>query len=219
MIKAVIFDMDGLLIDSELIWIEADLNVFKKVGVPLTSEMTKETIGLREDEVVEHWFQRYPWTGVSKQKVYEDIIEEVVRLFNEKLKAMGGMNEIIEFFISQNIPISIASSSEDRVINAALNKFSIRDKMKIIYSAEHELFGKPHPGVYITTAQKLGVAPSECLVFEDSPNGVLSAKAAKMKCVVVPNAHVVDTRVFGIADLKLSSLKDFTLEHLESLNK
>jgi len=218
-IKAVIFDMDGLLVDSELLWIEADLKIFRKIGVPLTAPMTKETIGLREDEVVEHWFYRYPWTGPTKQEVLKEIIDEVIRLIKDQAQPMQGMDEVIKLFSSQNIPMAVASSSEDRIIDTVLTKFSLKDKMKVIYSAEHEHFGKPHPGVYITTAQKLGVSPSECLAFEDSPNGILSAKAAKMRCVAVPNIHVIDKRVFNIADLIINSLKDFTFEHLKNLNQ
>ena len=183
------------------------------------SSATPGAKGLREDEFVEYCFLRYPLKGVSQKKVVEDILKEVLVLFKERLKLMEGAREVIELFISQKIPIAVASSSEDFIIDAALIKLKIKDKMHIICSAEHETHGKPHPAVYLTTAKKLGVHPSECLVFEDSPNGLLAAKAAKMKCVVVPDAKGRHDKSFHIADLTLGSLKDFTLKHLEDLNK
>jgi sugar-phosphatase len=130
---------------------------------------------------------------------------------------MEGTHEVINLIAAQNIPIAIASSSAMDVIYAVLEKVLIRDKIKIICSAEHEQYGKPHPGVYITTAEKLGIDPSQCLTFEDSPNGVLSAKAAKMKCVAVPDRTMIDDRRFCIADLIIYSLKDFTIKHLNNL--
>lgn len=219
MIKAVIFDMDGLLIDSEPLWKEAEVKILNKVGIPLTPEKAKETMGLRENEVIEYWLLKYPQENVSEQKILSDVIDEVTRLIIARAEMMEGVNEVIELFASQNIPMAVASSSEVSIIDAALGKIMIKDKMKVICSAEHEKFGKPHPGVYITAAEKLGISPLECLVFEDSPNGLLAAKSAKMKCVVVPDSSLIGDKRFGIADLSFNSLKDFTLEHLMSFNK
>ena len=219
MIKAVIFDMDGLLIDSNLIWVEAENKVLGKLGVPvLDNEKMVHTFGLREEEAVEYWFSKYPWQGSSKEEVLSGVIQEVVHLFKTQGKLMEGANEVIELFSLQNIPIAVASSSEMIIIETALTKFSIKDKMKVICSAENVTKGKPEPEIYLTTAKKLEVTPSECLVFEDSINGVLAAKAAKMKCVAVPDVRLKRNKSFNIADLTLNSLKDFTLEHLKKLD-
>lgn len=218
MIKAVIFDMDGLLIDSEPLWRKSIVKVLSKLDVPVTFERCKETMGQHVDEVVEYWFVRYPWgREVPKEKVASDIVEEVIKLIKSEGKAMEGTHEVIDLIAAQNIPMAIASSSAMDVINTVLERVLVRDKIKIICSAEHEQYGKPHPGVYITTAKKLGVDPSQCLTFEDSPNGVLSAKAAKMKCVAVPDHSMVTDKRFGIADLTIASLKNFTLKHFENL--
>jgi len=219
MIKAVIFDMDGLLIDSNLLWVEAENKVLGKLGVPvLDNEKMVHTFGLREEEAVEYWFSKYPWQGSSKEEVLSGVIQEVVHLFKTQGKLMEGANEVIELFSLQNIPIAVASSSEMIIIETALTKFSIKDKMKVICSAENVTKGKPEPEIYLTTAKKLEVTPSECLVFEDSINGVLAAKAAKMKCVAVPDVRLKRNKSFNIADLTLNSLKDFTLEHLKKLD-
>ena len=93
-----------------------------------------------------------------------------------------------------------------------VDKFNLREKFDVIYSAEEEEFGKPHPGVYITTARKLQLLPEECLAIEDSVNGVLSAKAAKMKCIAVPEDAARNDRRFAIADIVLDSLADLDAE-------
>lgn len=214
MIKAVIFDMDGLLVDSEPLWQEAEIKTFSEVGVPLTAEKTRETMGLRVDEVVEHWFSSYPWKEPSKKEIESKIVERVITLVKEKGMARPGAEKIVKLFAEQNFPIAIASSSQMEIIKAVLEKISIQQYIKVIYSAESEPYGKPHPGVYITTAQKMGVLPESCLAFEDSPNGVLAAKAAKMKCVVVPDEAMKGNKIFSLADITIDSLEDFNLDCL-----
>jgi len=217
MIQAIIFDMDGLLIDSEPLWEEAELEVFNQVGVPLTSEMTKQTMGLRVDEVVQHWFDLYPWKDISHKEIEAKIVEKVIALIKEKGTAKEGVNEMIRFFKDKNMPMAIASSSSMDIIETVVKKLHIKNNLDVIYSAEHEQYGKPHPGVYITAAQKLGIASEKCLAFEDSPNGVLAAKAAKMKCIAVPDEKMKDDKRFGIADIILDSLSEFNLELLNKL--
>ncbi|MBA3723332.1 MAG: hexitol phosphatase HxpB [Candidatus Levybacteria bacterium] len=212
MIKAVILDMDGLLIDSEPLWEEAEVEVFNKVAVPLTSEMTKQTMGLRVDEVVQYWFSRFPWESPTQQEVQAEVVAKVIELVKLKGTSRNGVKELVEFFRGKNIPLAIASSSQMEIINAVLDKLAIRDSLSVICSAEHEPYGKPHPGVYITAAEKLEVQPEHCLAFEDSPNGVLSAKAAKMKCVAVPDEKMKDDKRFCIADLMINRLTEFDEE-------
>lgn len=215
MIKAVILDMDGLLIDSEPIWEEAEVAVFSKVGVPLTLSMTRQTMGLRVDEVVEHWFKRYPWTGTEKETVQMEIIQEVIKLIKEKGVAKPGVRELISQVKKENLPLAVASSSFTEIINAALEKLDIKNQIDLIYSAEFEPKGKPHPGVYLTTAKKLNVLPQYCLAFEDSPNGLAAAKAANMKCIAVPDEKVIGDKRFSIADRILNSLLDFKIGYLQ----
>lgn len=218
MIKAIIFDMDGLLIDSEPLWEEAEIKSFAKVGLSLTPEMTKQTMGLRVDEIVEHWYTQYPWNNPSREEVEAMIVKNVVDLVKAKGKALKGVDEIIKLFTEQNIPMGIASSSKTDIINAVVEKLSIANHLKVISSAEHEPYGKPHPGVYITAAKSLGVLPQECLAFEDSPNGVLSAKAAKMKCIAIPDYKIKNDKRFSIADQIINSLLDFDLKMLKDFN-
>ena len=209
--------MDGLLIDSEPLWKQAEMKVFTAVGVPLTLEMTAQTMGMRTDEVVEYWHKRYPWETPSQHDIGTQIDETVVELIKTVGQPKEGVDKAILACESLGLPIAIASSSSLPLINSVLEKLNIADKMKVVHSAHDETFGKPHPAVYISTAAELGVHPNHCVAFEDSANGVLSAKAAKMKCIAIPEPEMRDDKRFGIADLILDSLNDFEAEMLEDL--
>lgn len=215
MIEAVIFDMDGLLIDSEPLWKEGEILEFNKVGVPLTLEMTPQTTGLRTDEVVEYWYKRHPWSSPSQEEVARKIDSTVIELIRTKGKAKEGVNEVIALCKEAGLPIAIASSSSKVLIRAVLERIGIADKIDIIHSAHDEEYGKPHPAVYISTAKELGIHANHCLAFEDSANGILAAKAAKMKCIAIPEPIERNDKRFGIADIILHSLHDFTPEMLK----
>lgn len=214
MIEAVIFDMDGLLIDSEPLWQETEIMVLNKVNVPLTKEMTFQTTGLRTDEVVAYWHKQYPWESPSQEDIGKQIDETVKKLVEEKGQPKEGVKEAIAICKAAGIPIAVASSSSMPLITAVLEKLGIKDDIKVINTAHDEEYGKPHPAVYISTAKTLGVNPAHCLAFEDSANGVLSAKAAKMKCIAIPEPELRDDKRYGIADIILPSLKDFSLHML-----
>lgn len=217
MLQAVIFDMDGLLIDSEDFWRKAEAETFQEIGVPVTEEMAPQTMGFRVDEVVEYWFARYPWKTPSKKEIETRTVRRVLHYVKTQGNAKEGVPHIIKLFASRNIPMAIASSSNQKIITAVVKKIALTSFLSVAHSAEHEEFGKPHPGVYITAARKLGVAPEHCLAFEDSANGLLAAKAAKMKCVAVPDPRTKHDGRFGIADLMLSSLADFRWKYIKEL--
>jgi sugar-phosphatase len=208
--------MDGLLIDSEPIWQEAEVEVFNKVGVPLTLEMTPQTMGLRTDEVVSYWHKRHPWETPTQQEVSQEIDKRVIELIQEKGVAKDGVNEAVAVCEAAGLPIAVASSSPMLLIQTVLEKLGINDQIQAVHSAHDEEYGKPHPAVYIRTAETLGVEPAHCLALEDSANGVLSAKAAKMRCVAIPEPESRNDKRFGIADIVLHSLLDFTPEMLKN---
>jgi mannitol-1-/sugar-/sorbitol-6-/2-deoxyglucose-6-phosphatase len=218
MIEAVIFDLDGLLIDSEPMWQEAEILVFKQVNLVLTSELCRQTQGLRIDEVVDYWYRQYPWTNLSKLEVEKLIVSKVIELIHLKGQPLPGVSQAIAFIKNQNVKIALASSSASQIIQAALQKLNLTEVFVEIYSAEFEVLGKPHPGVYLTTAQKLEIPPQSCLALEDSLNGVLAAKAAHMKCIAIPEAIQQKNPQFAIADLILKSLEEFNQPVWNSLN-
>ena len=209
--------MDGLLIDSEPLWEAAEMVIFPEVGVPLTPVLKKETTGLRTEEIVDHWHSRYPWSEPPVSAVATRLIERLRELVQERGAAREGAYQALEVCSNAGLPMAIASSSPLALIWSVLDKLAIRQYFNVVQSAEHEPFGKPHPGVYIATAQRLGVRPDQCLAFEDSPNGVLSAKAAKMTCIAVPDEALREHRAFCIADRVLGSLAEFDANMLAGL--
>ncbi len=130
---------------------------------------------------------------------------------------MPGVRETLEAVSGAGYPLAIASSSSSEIIAAVLDTLGIAAYFQVAQSAEHEPYGKPHPGVYIEAARRLDVAPWRCLAFEDSPNGVIAAKAARMRCIAVPDPALQNDRRLQAADLILPSLAEFHLGLLEQI--
>ncbi len=135
----------------------------------------------------------------------------------EEAELMEGSDYIIDFFTRKGIKLGLCSSSPMKLINTFVNKFGLNDKFLAIDSATLEEYGKPHPAVYLATADKLKIDPTNCLAFEDSLNGLIAAKAARMKAVVIPPKDHFDDKNLFLADLKLKSLLEFKEEHFERL--
>lgn len=212
--EAAIFDMDGLLIDSEPLWRRAEKQVFGKLSITLTEAMCEETMGLRTDEVIHHWYQCFPWSGKSSKAVEQELVATVQHLIATQGEALAGVYETLTIFKDAEFPLGLASSSAPCLIEATVEKLGIRDYFYALCSATDEVCGKPDPAVYLTTAKRLGVSPTQCVAFEDSLTGLRSAQAAGMTVVAVPTpAHYDDPR-FDCADIKLQSLMEFSLERL-----
>src|ERR1051326_8858838 len=214
-IRAAIFDMDGLLIDSEPLWQEAVKKVFTSVGIQLTTEMCLGTMGMRLDEVVQHWHGKFPWSNRTLKEVEEDVLAEVSALIRAKGRPMRGVGELILLLKNKGIRLAVASSSYLLLIETVLERFNIRHFFDAVQSAQFERKGKPHPDIYLSTAKTLGIPPAECMAFEDSYNGVLSAKAAGMFTIAIPDPAFFEDPRFEKADLKLRSLADFDEKILE----
>lgn len=178
--------MDGVLIDSEPMWKIAMEDVFLSVGCTITRVDFQKTVGLRIDEVVEFWHKERGWNDATTKDVEERIVGRMVELIQENGKPLIGVVETISFLRNKKVKIGLATSSYDVLIDTVLQTLNIREDFDFVHSAEHEEYGKPHPAVYLTVAEKLGVKPEKCLVIEDSLNGLISAKSAKMKTVCIP---------------------------------
>jgi HAD superfamily hydrolase (TIGR01509 family) len=210
-IKAVIFDMDGLLINSEPYWKMAEKKVFGQYGLDLSDELLRQVMGFRLSEVVKHWYTHKPWPNADFKATEEAILNDVTERILAHAEAMPGVYEVLEKCRLAGYKMAIASSSAMRLIEAVVNKLNIRNYFDVMWSAEFELYGKPHPGIFLSTANKLQTAPENCLVFEDAINGVLAAKAAKMYCIAVPEEATYHDLRFAIADKKIKSLIQLTV--------
>ena len=208
MLKAVIYDMDGVLINSEPYWREAIVSILKDVGLEMTAEKAKKTMGLRIDQVVDYWYDKVGWEKKSPELVCQEIIREVERLVLEKGEVMEGVAASVDFFKSKGYRLALASSSNMHLISSFLNKIGIKEHLESIRSGEHEEYSKPHPAIFINTAKDLGVKPESCLVIEDSFNGLIAAKAARMKTIFIPDQENQKKEASVLADCKLRSLNE-----------
>lgn len=208
-LNTVIFDMDGLLIDSEPLWGEAADEVFLKYNLKLTTEQHLSTTGMRTKEFISWWFTKYNIPLTNIEEAEEDIFRTVIKKVETRGKAMPGLSHIFNFFIQRNFKIGIASSSPMQLIDVVVDQLGIREYLQALSSASELPYGKPHPQVYLDCAAQLQSSPLECICFEDSFNGMIAAKAARMKCVVIPASHESKHGKFNAADLRISSLQNF----------
>ncbi len=208
MASAVIFDMDGLLVDSEPLWVRAEIEVFGEVGVALREEDCALTKGLRTDDVIAYWHARRPWTGPSPLDVERRLVARVAELVRSEGRAMPGVAPAIAAARSVTPKLALASSSPSPIITAVLERLDLAAAFEVVQSAETEPYGKPHPGIFLTTARRLGVAATECVVLEDSLTGVIAAKAARARCIAVPFDHPRHDARFVVADAVVASLDE-----------
>lgn len=199
--------MDGLLLDTELLWGVSMNRVADRHRIGITKERFKETTGLRIYEVTEHWSRHFPWTGSTHQEVAEEILDDIIALCKAQGGIMRGVLPLLDLLDRLGMKIGLATSSPTRMVNELLEHFGIGKRFHCVTSADVVQYGKPHPAVFLHCAQNLGSAPHECLVLEDSVNGAIAGKAARMKVIAVPDELHFDDPRFSIADLKLRSLE------------
>jgi sugar-phosphatase len=204
--QLVIFDMDGLLIDSEPFWKMAEKEVFGKLGVHLTDDLLRQVMGFRLSEVVTYWYNYKPWPNPNFIQTETDVLACVKQLILQHANALPGLFEVLEYCKQHQYKIALASSSAMELIDVVVDKLKIRHYFDVIWSAQYEAYGKPHPGIFLSVAKQLEINPTNCLVFEDAINGVIAAKAARMQCIAVPEEISFNDPRFAIADGKVPSL-------------
>lgn len=204
--------MDGLLIDSEPLWRRAEVEVFGSLGVPLTDAMCHQTTGLRMDEVVRYWQHRFPDAVLPVQETSDAVYDALIALIRTEGLALPGAAEAVHRLAAWGLPSALASSSPFRVIDAALHRLGLDEVLTLRASAEEVPLGKPHPGVYLLAAERLGLAATRCVAIEDSLNGLIAAKAARMTCVVVPAPEARADGRFALADARLDRLSELDPE-------
>lgn len=207
MISAVLFDMDGVLADTEPFWQEAQAKAFGEIGITLSPDDCAQTMGLRINEVVELRQKSHPYHDFCKNRLVESILFHVIENIRMNARPLPGINEILEFLEDREIPMALVSSSHYRVIHALLDTLEMRHYFDLVLSSENMPHGKPHPMPYLQAAEYLCIPKEECLVIEDSPNGVLSALSAGMLVIAKPDSRVKKNPIF---DLTLLTLNNFT---------
>jgi HAD superfamily hydrolase (TIGR01509 family) len=216
MLKACIFDMDGVIIDSEPMHFEVDLLVMKRLGLSLTHEDLEAYVGMTNPAM---------WTILKEQYDLQQAVEDLIQIqMGIKLRILRERNEqpiagiiqLLESLKEAGISIGLASSSPRIFIQAVLEKFGLDRHFSSIVSGEEVERGKPAPDVFIQAASELHIHPSHCLVIEDSRNGVAAAKAAGMACIgfINPNSGQQD---LSQADLTVVTITEIKLETMKKL--
>ncbi len=214
-ILAAIFDMDGLLIDSEPLWDRAELEVIAGLGVDISRrDELPDTLGLRIDMVVELWFAQQPWNGPDRREVTDRIISRALSLVEEERPLLPGVREAVALCKAQGLKVGLASASPLHMLEKVLSMFDLRDSFDALVSAETLPLSKPHPQVYLDCAARLGVDPLTCVALEDSVNGMIASKAARMRSIVIPAEEGQQDPRFALANVKLRSLEELTVAHL-----
>lgn len=184
-IQAVIFDMDGVIIDSESLWRQAQIAALAQWGATASvAECETLTKGKRLDEIAGTWC-RYFQLNLAPSLLEDAILQRITGLIAAEGEPMRGVHEALCYFRHAGYKIALATSSSRQVIAAVLNKLSLWHYFDVISSADDEAQGKPHPAVYLTTLDKLNLDASRCLVIEDSFNGFCAAQAAGIPTVVI----------------------------------
>lgn len=206
--EAIIFDMDGLLVDSETVWFRAEADVIEARGFKYTQEVREKLIGMRMDEfaviLVDHYQMDEP-----VERLVDEMNEAMLRLIPQLVKPQPGAPELIDFAQAQGWPVAIASSSPVAIIEAIVESQGWGDAFRVRCSADDVARGKPAPDVYLAAAKALNVPPTKCLALEDSPNGARAAIAAGMTCYGVPDTTHKGQPIFdGITPHVFDSLHD-----------
>lgn len=219
MFDGVIFDMDGTLVDSEVIWERAEQEMFERRGITYTDEVRQQVIGLRLDEFFAKLIAVYGLTD-SVEALSTELREAIIGYIH-LIEPKQGAQALLEHVAEQQIPYAIASSSPMSVIRAVVAAQGWNELIPHLYTAGDVAHGKPAPDVYLYACEQLGLDPTRCLALEDSPNGARSAVAAGMICAVVPDFHSqpqqfasVTPYVYASLHEVLDALKTGTLDYV-----
>lgn len=182
--EAVIFDMDGVLVNSEPFYVEVEQANFKKLGLAITEDEHKTYQGTATDRM---------WEIIKKKHGIKQTIDELVKMTNsvvtpyfaslEIIECMPGVDRLIKRLRSEKIPLALASSSYPDVIELILQKTGLKDYFDVVVDSQMAGASKPEPDIFLLAARKLGVSPEKCIVVEDSTNGIKAAKSAGMYCI------------------------------------
>ncbi len=215
MINAVIFDMDGVMIDSEPLWEKTERILLAKRGIDYSPDYRDKIVGLNQRDS-----GRLLVDTFDLDETVEDIINERVSIltsiYEEELELIPALVPLLEQLDREGYRLAVASSSPLRVVTFVLDMFSLHDHFLAVVSGDSVGNGKPHPDIYVHTAETLGVKPAECVAIEDSINGLRSAKGAGMYCIAIPDKRLTPDQ-FESADVILDSLRELTPETIKSL--
>ncbi len=215
--KLAIFDLDGLLINSEPFWQRAHRDVMVRYGVTITAEDVRARAGHVTLDIAKEWIETFH-LAIEPQVLADEIVGYVVERIKQEGEALPGVYATLELFTQHNIPMAIGSSGTYSIINSAVEKLGIDHYFVYKRSALDDARGKPFPDVFLSVAQEVGVNPQDCIVFEDALSGVRAAHAAGMKVIAVPEKENLLKPEFRTEpDITLVSLDELTWKMIEAM--
>ena len=214
MIEAVVFDLDGVLLDSEQLWDEAREQLARERGGRWHDQAQRDMMGMSSLE-----WSRYMHETIGlpepPEEISREVVERLTALYRERLPAIPGAKEAVER-LAADYKLGLASSSNRELIDLALELLGVAHLFAATVSSEEVACGKPAPDVYLEAARRLGIEPARAAAVEDSQNGILAAKAAGMRVIAIPNRHFPpDEEALARADVTLGSLAELTAEAVE----
>ena len=213
-LDAVVFDLDGVIVDSEHVWDEARKELAAERGGRWHERASRDMMGMSSPE-----WSRYMHDVIALSEPPEEINEEVVRrleeIYRRELPLVDGAVEAVER-LAARWPLGLASSSNRELIDLVLELSGLAKHFRATVSSEEVARGKPAPDVYLEAARRLRVSPESCAAIEDSENGIRSAKAARMRVLAIPNPqYPPEDEALTLADDVLGSINELVPERLE----
>jgi HAD superfamily hydrolase (TIGR01509 family) len=214
LIDAVVFDMDGVIVDSEQVWDEVRERYTRESGGTYTDSATRDMMGMSSLEWSRYMAEVLGVPG-TPEEINAAVVERMLERYGENPPLIPGAVEAVRR-CAERWPLAVASSSNPELIDVVLDAAGLRDLIRVAVSSQEVARGKPAPDVYLEAARRRGVDPQRCVAVEDSQNGIRSAKSAGMRVIAVPNPHFPpDEEALADADVVLRSIRELTPEVIE----
>lgn len=215
-LQAVIFDMDGLIIDSEPFWKQAEFSVFSALGCEVTDKDQRLTARLTTQAVTEFWYDKSPWLHPPKHQAEQSVIDEVEIMLKNQCQAKPGFFEALGLCHDLDLKIGLASNAPLRLCHTVAQTLNCIDLFDCILSSENVQTQKPAPDIYLQAVKRLNVSPKFALALEDSISGAKAAKAAGLKVIGIPSNPDDHAAMLKLADATLNSLLELRPHHLNA---